>query len=123
LLEKPDPAVNLSFFNNRKKFEAAKKLAKSIDATPNEVVVVQPKLAKSIDATPNEVVVVQPTVEKVMWGSIIQKNKNTKNCYLNVSTQNQLKTNIQKPQAMELEKVNIWTFINVYMVYHNRKLF
>jgi hypothetical protein len=86
LLEKPDPAVNLSFFNNRKKFEAAKKLAKSIDATPNEVVVVQPKLAKSIDATPNEVVVVQPTVEKVMWGSIIQKNKNTKNCYLNVST-------------------------------------
>jgi hypothetical protein len=123
LLEKPDPAVNLSFFNNRKKFEAAKKLGKSIDATPNEVVVVQPKLAKSIDATPNEVVVVQPTVEKVMWGSIIQKNKNTKNCYLNVSTQNHLKTNIQKPQAMELEKVNIWTFINVYMVYHNRKLF
>ncbi len=78
LKAKPDPAVKMKLFNNRKQHEKTTQLAES-------------NHAKKLEKIPNEDGVVQLNVEKVMWGSIIPKNdKKIKNCYLNVSMQQQL---------------------------------
>jgi hypothetical protein len=78
LKAKSDPAVKMKLFNNRKQYEKATQLAES-------------NHAKKLEKIPNEDGVVQLNVEKVMWGSIIPKiDKKIKNCYLNVSTQQQL---------------------------------
>jgi hypothetical protein len=68
----------MKLFNNRKQHEKTTQLAES-------------NHAKKLEKIPNEDGVVQLNVEKVMWGSIIPKNdKKIKNCYLNVSMQQQL---------------------------------
>jgi hypothetical protein len=78
LKAKPDPAVKMKLFNNRKQYEKTTQLADS-------------NHAKKLEKITDEDGVVQLNVEKVMWGSIIPKiDQKITNCYLNVSMQQQL---------------------------------